>query len=207
MLAGSCRRLMLISNRARNTIAPGRYGGSHHRIAGRRGDRGGAGQAASGPCRFRLCPACRSAFRVAKNLGRFRVCRRVAFDLCRGEKYQWIHQSAEFRECSPETITVADCRETANGLEPSNPLRYNEFDDDRRSLPPSAADGRSEPEGKRTGQRPDSKSGAPQGVVGSNPMPSADVKKTNARACIRWRMQALVPFLAFYRWGVSETVT
>ena len=29
------------------------------------------------------------------------------------------------------------------------------------------------PEGKRTGQRPDSKSGAPQGVVGSNPMPSA----------------------------------
>ena len=28
-------------------------------------------------------------------------------------------------------------------------------------------------EGKRTGQRPDSKSGAPKGVVGSNPMPSA----------------------------------
>ncbi len=30
-------------------------------------------------------------------------------------------------------------------------------------------------EGKRIGQRPDSKSGAPKGVVGSNPMPSASV--------------------------------
>jgi hypothetical protein len=30
------------------------------------------------------------------------------------------------------------------------------------------------PEGKRIGQRPDSKSGAPQGVGGSSPLPSAD---------------------------------
>src|SRR3954447_23718330 len=37
-------------------------------------------------------------------------------------------------------------------------------------------------EGKRTGQRPDSKSGAPQGVVGSNPMPSARVKAPAAIA-------------------------
>ena len=45
------------------------------------------------------------------------------------------------------------------------------------NLSPSAACatlGEADPEGKRIGQRSDSKSDAPKGVVGSNPMSSAD---------------------------------
>jgi hypothetical protein len=67
-------------------------------------------------------------------------------------------------------------------------IRYNTFGVDRRRVPLDAADSRSNSEGKRTGQRPDSKSGAPQGVVGSNPMPSARKERRLAssksiRAC------------------------
>ena len=47
-------------------------------------------------------------------------------------------------------------------------------------------------EGKRIGQRPDSKSGAPQGVVGSNPMPSAVTWLT-------WAVKALVTPTSFAR--------
>ena len=86
---------------------------------------------------------------------------------------QWNHQSSEFRESRQGPVAAADCRTRPDALESSNPIRYNHFDVDRRSQSPSAAESRSNPEGKRTGQRPDSKSGAPQGVVGSNPMPSA----------------------------------
>jgi integrase len=90
-----------------------------------------------------------------------------------GEKCSWNHQSSAAPTGRHGSSDAADCRDAAAGLETSNPSRYNAFDVDRRRMPPRAADCRSISEGKRTGQRSDSKSDAPQGVVGSNPMPSA----------------------------------
>ena len=80
---------------------------------------------------------------------------------------------AKTRECPQGPSAAADCRTRPDGLETAKAVRYNHFDVDRRSQSPGAAVSRSNSEGKRTGQRPDSKSGAPKGVVGSNPMPSA----------------------------------
>ncbi len=99
-----------------------------------------------------------------------------------GETCQWIHQSSDFHEGRLGPPAAADCRTRPDSLESSNPIRYNGFDVDRRSQLPSAVVGRSPLEGKRIGQRPDSKSGAPQGVVGSNPMPSAMIKAPAAIA-------------------------
>jgi hypothetical protein len=56
---------------------------------------------------------------------------------------QWNHQSPEFRECRQGPVDAAERRNRADGLETSNPIRYNQFDVDRRSLSPGAAGGRS----------------------------------------------------------------
>ena len=110
---------------------------------------------------------------------------------------QWIHQSSDFRVSRQGPVAAAESRNDFAGLETANPIRYNHFDVDRRSQSPSAVVDRSTLEGKRTGQRPDSKSGAPQGVVGSNPMPSASCNPMKTRVSWRDEPRCLRGFLRF----------